>query len=190
MKQKTKERIMEVAAEVFGEKGYHSTAVEEISRRTQMSKGGVYFHFPTKQGLFFAVIDHLANRLIKHIENEISFEPDPLKRIDLALSKVLEILGKRRSLAKLLLVQGYSMGTAFEKKRMDIYSRFSDLISRNLDAAIDDGIIEPLNTKIASQLWLGGINEILIQWLYSDIDVNPKDTLPVLRRVLIRGLVD
>ena len=168
MKQKTKERIMEVAAEVFGEKGYHSTAVEEISRRTQMSKGGVYFHFPTKQGLFFAVIDHLANRLIKHIENEISFEPDPLKRIDLALSKVLEILGKS----------------------MDIYSRFSDLISRNLDAAIDDGIIEPLNTKIASQLWLGGINEILIQWLYSDIDVNPKDTLPVLRRVLIRGLVD
>ena len=59
-KLQTRERIMEAAEAVFAEKGYHDAAMDEIVRRTSVSKGGLYFHFSSKERLFFAVMDHLG----------------------------------------------------------------------------------------------------------------------------------
>ena len=43
-------------------------------RRTNMSKGGLYFHFPSKERLFFSVMDHLGQRLVDRIEDRIAQE--------------------------------------------------------------------------------------------------------------------
>ena len=101
---------------VFAEKGYHDTAMDEIVRRTEISKGGVYFHFPSKEELFFALMDDLANRLVRRVETNMAKQPRALDKLDVALTTVLESLSQRRRLARLLLLQGYSMGNAFDKE--------------------------------------------------------------------------
>ncbi|MCZ6535772.1 MAG: TetR/AcrR family transcriptional regulator [Chloroflexi bacterium] len=183
-----RDRIMEAAEVVFAEKGYHDTAMDEIVRRTDMSKGGLYFHFPSKERLFFAVMDHLGNRLAERINASIAQESDAIARLEIALTTVLESLGKRRRLAKLLLVQGYSMGNAFEKKRIETYSRFASLIKDNLDLAVEEGSIPPIDTEIVSHLWVGAVNEVLIRWLYTGKPAPVKEALPVLKKILLRGV--
>jgi len=183
-----RDRIMEAAEVVFSEKGYHDAAMDEIVRRTDMSKGGLYFHFPSKERLFFAVMDHLGNRLAERINASIAQESSAIARLEIALTTVLESLGKRRRLAKLLLVQGYSMGNAFEKKRIETYSRFASLIKDNLDLAVEEGSIPPLDTEIVSHLWVGAVNEVLIRWLYTGKPAPVKEALPVLKKILLRGV--
>ncbi|MFB3091610.1 MAG: TetR/AcrR family transcriptional regulator [Dehalococcoidia bacterium] len=183
-----RDRIMEAAEVVFAEKGYHDTAMDEIVRRTDMSKGGLYFHFPSKERLFFAVMDHLGNRLAERINASIAQESDAIARLEIALTTVLESLGKRRRLAKLLLVQGYSTGNAFEKKRIETYSRFASLIKDNLDLAVEEGSIPPIDTEIVSHLWVGAVNEVLIRWLYTGKPAPVKEALPVLKKILLRGV--
>ena len=179
---------MEAAEAVFSEKGYHAAAMDEIVRRTNMSKGGLYFHFPSKERLFFSVMDHLGQRLVDRIEARIAREDEGVARLEVALTTVLESLGKRRRLAKLLLIQGYSMGNAFEKKRVEIYSRFASLIKDNLDLAVKEGSILPVDTEIASYLWVGAINEALIRWLYTGKPEPVKEALPELKKMLLRGV--
>jgi TetR/AcrR family fatty acid metabolism transcriptional regulator len=190
MKEKTapRDRILEAAEAVFSDKGYHDAAVDDIVRRADMSKGGVYFHFSSKERLFFAVMDHLAERLIKRIRRKVDQQTTALGRLDAALTTVVESLGTQRRLAKLLLVQGYSMGKAFEKKRMEVHSRFASLIKEILDQAVEEGAIQQVNTNIASQVWLGAINEVLIQWLYTGGPAPAKESLPEMRRLLLGGL--
>ncbi len=183
-----RDRIMEAAEVVFAEKGYHDAAMDEIVRRTDMSKGGLYFHFPSKERLFFAVMDHLGRRLAERINASIAQESDAIARLEIALTTVLESLGKRRRLAKLLLVQGYSMGNAFEKKRIETYSRFASLIKDNLDLAVEEGSIPPIDTEIVSHLWVGAVNEVLIRWLYTGKPAPVKEALPVLKKILLRGV--
>ena len=183
-----RDRIMEAAEAVFAEKGYHAAAVDEIVRRTDMSKGGVYFHFPSKERLFFAVLDHLADRLVDRIRRSVAQEKSAVARLEIALTTVLESLGKRRKLAKLMLVQGYSMGNAFEKKRVETYSRFASLIKQDLDQAVAEGSIPPIDTEITSHIWLGAINEVLIRWLYTGEPAPIKEALPVLKRLLLNGI--
>ena len=179
---------MEAAEALFAEKGYHDAAMDEIVRRTSVSKGGLYFHFPSKERLFLSVMDHLGRRLVRRIEERISSEDRAIDRLEVALATALELLGRRRRLAKLLLVQGYSMGNAFEQKRTEIYSDFASLIEDNLDRAVAEGSIIPINAKITSYLWVGAVNEVIIRWLYTGSPDPVREALPELKKILLTGL--
>lgn len=186
-KLKTRDRIMEAAEALFAEKGYHDAAMDEIVRRTSVSKGGLYFHFPSKERLFFAVMDHLGRRLVRRIEERIARQERAIDRLEVALTTALEVLGRRRRLAKLLLIQGYSMGNAFEQKRTEIYSGFASLIEDNLERAVAEGSIRPVNTRIASYIWVGAINEVLIRWLYTGSPDPVQEALPELKLILLES---
>ena len=183
----TRERILEAAEDAFGERGYHETLVEDIAGRTSLSKGGFYFHFPSKEDLFFAVIDRLANRLTRRAEEAAAKCVSPLAGAEAALTEVLTRLGRRRRIAKVLLVQGYSMGTAFEKKRVEVYGQFAAVIQDGLDRAVAAGEIAPINTEVVARAWLGAVNEIVVNWIYRGTPT-PTEALPVLRTILVGGL--
>ncbi|MDP6822088.1 MAG: TetR/AcrR family transcriptional regulator [Dehalococcoidia bacterium] len=183
----TRERILEAAEDAFADQGYHQTLVDDIAGRTSLSKGGFYFHFPSKEDLFFAVIDRLADRLTRRAEEAAAACESPLAGADAALSEVLTRLGRRRRLAKVLLVQGYSMGSAFEQKRVETFGRFAAVIRDGLDRAVEAGEIAPTNTEVVARAWLGAVNEIVVNWVYRGTPT-PAEALPVLRTVLVDGL--
>lgn len=185
-KEATRERILEAAEAVFADKGYHEALVDQVAGATSLSKGGIYFHFPSKESLFFAVLDRLANRLIAKVERESSAQPTAMARADAALVAVFSALSKRRRLARLLMVQGYSMGNAFEQKRAELFGKFAGLVQAHLDDAVAKGEIGAIDTEVASHAWLGAINELLIRWLYTGKPA-PSRVLPLLRVVLIEG---
>jgi AcrR family transcriptional regulator len=164
----TRERILEAAELVFAENGYHEALVDEIGKRTSISKGGLYFHFPSKERLFFAVMDRLADKLVKHAEKATMRADSPIAAAEAALHAVVMALSKRKRLARLLVTQGYSMGNAFESKRSEIFNRFSIVIKRRLDEAKSVGQIEDVDTDLASRIWIGAVNELVVHWLFSD----------------------
>jgi TetR/AcrR family fatty acid metabolism transcriptional regulator len=162
----TRERILEAAEAVFADNGYHDAIVDEIGRRTSLSKGGLYFHFPSKEGLFFAVLDRLADRLVKKAEQAAGKEAAALDRAENALRAVLTTLSRKRQLARLLMVQGYSMGNQFERKRAEIFDRFAQVIEAELRFAEANGETVPLDAALTARIWLGAVNELVIYWLY------------------------
>ncbi len=56
-KQDACERLVAVATELFGERGYHQTGTEEIVRRSGVTRGSLYHHFADKAALFEEVFD-------------------------------------------------------------------------------------------------------------------------------------
>ncbi|MFD5877018.1 ScbR family autoregulator-binding transcription factor [Streptomyces sp. NPDC060322] len=53
---RTRQAILEAAAEVFDELGYEATTIAEILQRSGMTKGALYFHFASKQELGLEVL--------------------------------------------------------------------------------------------------------------------------------------
>ncbi|MCT7372906.1 TetR/AcrR family transcriptional regulator [Mycolicibacterium llatzerense] len=53
----SRERLIAVASELFGEQGYHQTGTEEIVRRSGVTRGSLYHHFADKEALFEEVFD-------------------------------------------------------------------------------------------------------------------------------------
>lgn len=184
----TRERILEAAETVFADNGYHDALIDEIGKRTSMSKGGLYFHFPSKEDLFFAVMDRLANKLVRRAEKAAGKTESPLEAAEAALDAVLSALSVQKRLARLLITQGYSMGNAFEAKRAEMFDRFAGVIKKHLDEAATASQIDPLDTDLASRVWLGAVNEVVVHWLFSG-GTTPKNAAPDLKKFLVQSVM-
>jgi len=55
----TRASLVKAARELFGEKGYVDTSIDEIVARAGVTKGAVYHHFDGKEGLFRAVFEQV-----------------------------------------------------------------------------------------------------------------------------------
>ncbi|MFJ6216798.1 ScbR family autoregulator-binding transcription factor [Streptomyces sp. NPDC092296] len=54
---RTRAKILLCAAELFAEHGFKGTSVQDVATRIGMTKGAVYFHFPSKDLLAVAVVE-------------------------------------------------------------------------------------------------------------------------------------
>jgi len=185
--QETRNRILDAAVNVFATKGYHDTKVDDIVRASNTSKGSFYFYFPSKQEIFRALVDTFADLLESRLRKRLSVEPSGTARVDAALRICLETFGQYRSLAKIALVQATGLGAAFEEKRQAVNQRFIEIVRENLDSAVDDSSIPPLDTEVAACAWVGALNEIVLRWVYTG-QPDPERSLPALRRLLLQSV--
>ena len=187
-KSATRERILDAGAVVFATKGYHSSVVDDIVHDSNTSKGAVYFHFPSKQEIFLALVSRLADTLIRSTQDAIMEQQDGLAKFDAALGTVFEALSRHRALAKILLVSGAGLGRPFDEHLFNLLDRFAEMIKDNLDEAIAEGRIQQMDTSIVAYAWLGAVHEIVTRWLYTGTP-DPLETAGPTLRILLLGSV-
>jgi AcrR family transcriptional regulator len=62
--ERTRNRLLQAAARVFGRRGYHAATLEEVAREAGYSTGAVYSNFAGKEDLFLALADQqVADRI-------------------------------------------------------------------------------------------------------------------------------
>ena len=185
---KRRERILDAAFTVFSQRGYRQAGVDEVGRQAETSKGGVYFHFPTKESLFLELLRTTADRLTAKVERSIAPYEDPIERADVALRTVLGVFAGHRTMARLFLIDAVGAGSEFQAELQRLHERFAGIISRQLDEAIAAGTIEPIDTEVAGMAWFGALNEVVMRWLMSEQPARLEDTYPTLRRILLRSV--
>ncbi len=183
-----RERILQAALEVFARKGYHRAIVDDIVRASGTSKGAVYHHFPTKEGLFLALVDEFAKHLATAVAAAIEGRRGALAKVEGALQAALETFAGHRELARILLLEAVSLGATYEAKRAEVHSRFAALIRSYLDQAVEEGSVPPVNTEVATLAWLGAVNEVVIQWLHAGRPDLIGEAVPALTSLLLRSI--
>lgn len=183
----TRERILDAALDIFSSKGYHDTRLDEIVAESGTSKGAIYFHFPNKERLFLALVDQFADLLERRVIEAISEQEEGMARVQVALQTCLDTFGRYRRPAKLLLVQAVGLGSAFEKKRMEVNDRFANLIRIYLDEAVAVGDIAPVDTEVAAHAWMGAIYGVVIRWVYTG-DPEPSRIMETLLPLLLKSV--
>ncbi len=184
----TRRRILDAAGRIFAEKGYHDTAVDDIARASDSSKGAVYFHFPNKQGIFLALVEYLAGQLIDRMEGAIQGERGGIAKVEAALRSVLEVFASHRNLARILLVEVVGLGHGFDPRLLAVRMKLTGAIRAHLDRAVADGAIPPQDTETAARVWLGAINEVVARWLCADPPERLEDSIPALSGLLLRSV--
>ncbi len=183
----TQQKILDAAIDVFAQKGYHDTRVDEIVDASKTSKGAVYFYFPSKQDIFLAIVDKFANLLAGRLDKAMSEQAHGVERVSLALSICLNTFEQYRSLAKVFLVQAAGLGVAFENKQIEIHTRFAGLIQKQLDDAVQEGDLPPIDTEVAAYVWMGAIYDLVIRWVRTG-QPEPSRIFPTLQVMLLRSV--
>lgn len=65
IRQKSREKIMEVALALFAENGYHNTSISKIAQSASVSKGLMYNYFESKEDLLHQIVAEAINEFEK-----------------------------------------------------------------------------------------------------------------------------
>jgi AcrR family transcriptional regulator len=76
-----KHQLVELAEELFAERGYAGASMDELSRRAGVTKPVVYELFESKDGLFRACVDRAIGRLAESIAAAVRAETEPEARL-------------------------------------------------------------------------------------------------------------
>jgi AcrR family transcriptional regulator len=180
--------VLDAAFQVFSERGYSDTAIDEVARVSATSKGGLYFHFPSKQALFLALLDEASGQLLERVEAAMREAPDPLARGEAALREALRVFGSHRLLARLLLVEAVGAGREFNAKLNELHAAFAALIAGCLDEAKSAGLLPECDTQIVAHAWYGAVNQVVVRWLLTGEPRRLDDAYPALRSLLFYGV--
>lgn len=88
-----REQLISVGRELFAEKGFEGTSVEEIAARAKVSKPVVYEHFGGKEGMYAVIVDREVQRLTGAITGALEGGGHPravVERTALALLDYIE----------------------------------------------------------------------------------------------------
>ncbi|MBO0768130.1 MAG: TetR/AcrR family transcriptional regulator [Solirubrobacterales bacterium] len=78
----TRASLLEAAAAVIVERGYQGASVEQISARAGCTKGALYDHFGSKEGLMRALLEHQYAARIAQFQNSPSLPPSQVFPFD------------------------------------------------------------------------------------------------------------
>jgi AcrR family transcriptional regulator len=78
--EKTQAKILDAAQALFAEQGFERTQLEEVAARAGYTRGAIYAHFPSKEDLFLALMEHRVHTRFTAVCKAIEEEPDIRKR--------------------------------------------------------------------------------------------------------------
>jgi len=64
----TRQRIQDVALDLFAEQGYEKTSLREIAESLDVTKAALYYHFKTKEEILVSIFDDLTQPILDLIE--------------------------------------------------------------------------------------------------------------------------
>ena len=71
------DRILRAATTLFCQLGYHGTAVRALTRVLGMEAPSLYYHFPSKQEILFAILDRTLDDLLDGLQGAVAAAGGP-----------------------------------------------------------------------------------------------------------------
>ena len=65
---RTRRRILDAAMQLFAERGYHASSNADVAEAADLTRGAMLYHFPTREDLVEAAIDHIQQRRTEAFE--------------------------------------------------------------------------------------------------------------------------
>jgi len=156
------ESLLCIAVEVFNERGYDGTSMEDLARRLGITKSAIYHHVSSKQELLRRAVDRALDGL-DVIAEETSSKVEPaIARLEHLVRGSVQVLVDRLPYVTLLLrVHGNS---PVERRALHRRRQFDRLVADLVKEAEGDGAIRPdIDPAATARLLFGMVNSI-VEW--------------------------
>ncbi|MFB7632900.1 TetR/AcrR family transcriptional regulator [Streptomyces sp. NPDC056149] len=135
----TRQRIQDVALELFSEHGYEKTSLREIAERLDVTKAALYYHFKTKEDIVISLFEDLC-RPIDELIVWAQEQPRTLETKQEVIRRYHESLRSAEDLFRFMqenqaTVRELTIGLRFKERMLTLY----DLLKEN-DAELVDQV--------------------------------------------------
>jgi len=157
--QDRKQQILDVSARLFARKGFQGTTTREIAQRARVNEAILFRHFPTKESLYWAVIDDRCTRSRRRESLQATLD---LNASDYEIFRAIaeDILRRNqddKNRTRLLLFSGlenHRLANRFYRTYVADYYR---ILAAHIQRRIDQGTFRRVDPLLAARGFIGMI---------------------------------
>jgi AcrR family transcriptional regulator len=167
-KEESRQKILQAAFEAFAEKGFEKTSMDEIVKRSGLSKGTLYWHFTNKRELFLAAVQmpflFIETQMKALVEQEDTPAADRLRAL---FAQVGEYVKSSKSLIGLLVdgfFQSYRSQDARDMMR-EMYADYIGAVEQIIRQGIARGEFREVDAHMTAVVLMAGGDGVTIYML-------------------------
>ncbi|MDQ1279521.1 MAG: hypothetical protein QG670_783 [Thermoproteota archaeon] len=190
----TDKKILDAAQSLFSKKGFKETSMDEIVKKSGLSKGAIYGHFRNKEQLILAIHKRQTELV--------------LNQLNLTFSENLSTIEKLRRVGELIFTNTYCCPKEFQRSNIEFFieaSRKKPLaqgfnkryktIEGFIKKILQEGVLKgefrkSLDSATLSALLFVTIDGLTLHWSTMGVDFNWNHIKKVLLNTVLDGIVE
>jgi AcrR family transcriptional regulator len=185
----TRNRVFEIAAEVFHRKGYDNTSMSDVATAAGLTKAGLYHHISSKESLLYTVLDFGLDLTESRVIKPLEAIADPLEKLKTMIDLHLRLVLEERNLEVTGLL--HECKTLSPADRTKINRRKKEYV-RMTTALITEIIkkynIKDVDPKLAAFALLGMLNWTY-QWYQASGSSHREEIVANFQHIFLQGIL-
>jgi AcrR family transcriptional regulator len=190
------QELLAAALDLFVERGFASTRLEDVAKRAGVSKGTLYLYFENKEDLFKAVVRNSIVPAIGEAEMSIAgFEGHSAELLRKLIHSWWQRIGatKASGIVKLVMAEAGNFPELGQFYQDEVVARGTSVFRRVLERAIERGEFRPVDVSQMTQVLVAPML-MLITWKHSVApcersELDPSAFLDTFLDVALNGLL-
>lgn len=184
----TRDEIIETAAQVFRQKGYHGASMNDIADAVRLQKASLYHHFTSKQEILLEILEKALQLLLDRI-SPIATQPIPAdKKLRQMICEYLQILAENVDLAAVLLFEHRALERRQHARHIPNRDKFEALWKDVVGEGAENGLFRCADPGLAVRALLGQLNWT-ITWYHPDGEKPIEQIADSYSDLLLFGLI-
>ena len=138
-----RQQLYAVALELFAQRGYRATTMDDIAEAAGVTKPLLYQHFSSKRALYLELVDSIARDLLSAVREAVMRADGPRQQVELGFAAYFRLVVSREAEFRLL----YGRDHADEMELGRALRAVEDAIAEAIDPLIDAGL-EPDHRRL------------------------------------------
>ena len=189
--------LLKAALDLFVEKGFAATRVEEVAARAGVSKGTLFLYFPSKEDLFKAVVrENVVAPVAQGAAEVAQFQGPTAELLEWMLLQWWRRYGatKASGISKLVMSEASNFPDLATFYQKEVIEPGQALIRFALQRGIDRGDLRPMNIEMVLHSVMAPLL-FLVMWKHSmapccpaNEHIDPEQFISQHAQLLVRGL--
>lgn len=184
----TREDILEAAAQVFRQKGFHGASMSDIAEAVHLQKASLYHHVSSKQEILLELLDQALKLLNERISAIAAQELPADQKLRRMIAEYLQILDENLDLAAVLLFEHRALERRQHARHVPNRDKFEQLWRSVLEQGVREGIFGCDDIPLTARALLGLMNWT-ITWYRSDGEKTIQQIADDYSSLLLNGLL-
>jgi AcrR family transcriptional regulator len=182
------EEIIDAAARVFAERGYHGTSTQAIADVLGMRQASLYYYFPSKEAALELVCIRGTDGFIESAEAVVESVGQPLDKLTRLIAAHLAPIETKRDYVKVFINERRYLATAARRRLGRMSRRIERCFEHVILAGIADGSIARNTDARLTMLAVLGMCNAVINWRPVDQGKDIERIAAGFAELLARGL--
>jgi len=184
----TREDILEAAAQVFRQKGFHGASMNDIADAVNLQKASLYHHVSSKQEILVDILDQALQLLLERISAITVQDISAEKKLRLMIREYLQILVDNIDLATVLLFEHRALERRRQSRHIPNRDKFELLWRNVIVEGVQAKTIQCDDPALTARALLGLLNWT-ITWFHPDGEKTIQQIADDYSNLLLNGLL-